>query len=512
MESRTQNSFRNIFNGMLCKTVMLVFPFVIRNVMVRQLGANYVGLNTLFNSLLSFLSLTELGFGSTIVYMMYKPAAEHNTVELSALLNLFKKIYRAVGSIILVGGILVTPFLKHFISGEIPSGVNMYYVYYIYLINTSISYFMFGYRSSLFTAFQRTDIQSKIMMYCYILTSGLQVVILLLFNNYYLYLIVNPLYTILQNVMIYKRSIRFFPDITCHGEVCFETKRTLLKKTAALAGHKIGGTIIGSLDNIIISAILGLEILGKYSNYYMIISALMSFIGVYMNAILPSIGNYFVNKNNGEQYSLFLNLSFIHNWIVGWCSVCLTLFFQPFIIIWVGKDMLFSNDEMLWMAVYFYFWQFRILACNFKDAGGMWTEDIAKPFIASIADVVLNIILINMWGIRGALISTIICMLFVFFPFETHVLFKKLFKRSSLAYIFSQLVWTLEWGGIIVLMIIISKIVKQFGLNYCLCMIPLGIFIPNILFYIFNMKKEECFQTILLVKKIHRMIGVKIGK
>ncbi|MBQ3761110.1 MAG: hypothetical protein II875_03745 [Clostridia bacterium] len=64
---RTKNAARNIaFDGLL-KLLNMVIPFILRSVMLYYLGVQYLGLNGLFRSILSFLNLAELGVGSAMV-------------------------------------------------------------------------------------------------------------------------------------------------------------------------------------------------------------------------------------------------------------------------------------------------------------------------------------------------------------------------------------------------------------------------------------------------------------
>ena len=89
---RTKNAARNIvFDGTM-EVVNLLFPFVIRSVMLHYLGTEYLGLNGLFKSLLSFLNLAELGVGSVMVFSMYKPIAEDDTPTICALLRLYRTL------------------------------------------------------------------------------------------------------------------------------------------------------------------------------------------------------------------------------------------------------------------------------------------------------------------------------------------------------------------------------------------------------------------------------------
>ena len=162
--------------------------------------------------------------------------------------------------------------------------------------------------------------------------------------------------------------------------------------------------------------------------------------------------------------------------------------------------MIFSCEETIWMSLYFYFWQFRVLGCNFKDAAGLWKEDIAKPFLAGIMDVFLNIVFVKMWGVKGVLIATIACMLIVFFPFETKVLFKKQFHKKCKKYVIQQGLWALEWGMILLISLYVCSVLSTINDYYLLFMIPFCIIVPNLLFYIFNFKKEEYRDLLVLIK------------
>ena len=81
--SRTKNSIRNIAFGMISRTVSMLFPFIVRTIFIEFLGEEYLGLNSLYKSVLQVLNLTDLGFASAIVASMYKPIAEGNVSEVS---------------------------------------------------------------------------------------------------------------------------------------------------------------------------------------------------------------------------------------------------------------------------------------------------------------------------------------------------------------------------------------------------------------------------------------------
>ncbi|BDP46006.1 hypothetical protein EfmJHP9_08760 [Enterococcus faecium] len=68
----------------------IVIQFVGRSFFIYFLGAKYLGLNGLFTNILSFLSLAELGIGSSIIYSLSYLESEKPQVE-SKYLMLYEK-------------------------------------------------------------------------------------------------------------------------------------------------------------------------------------------------------------------------------------------------------------------------------------------------------------------------------------------------------------------------------------------------------------------------------------
>ena len=184
---RTKNAIRNTKWGFIQRLVNTLFPFLVRTVLIYNLSAEHVGLSGLFTSVLSILSLSELGFSNAIVYSMYKPVAEDDKDKICALLNVYRKAYLIIGCFIFGLGVMLMPLLPLLIKGEIPPDTNLYVLYLIYLINNVISYVLFGYKTSLLSAYQRDDVISKNVLMLNVLLYSVQCAVLLVFKNYYIY-------------------------------------------------------------------------------------------------------------------------------------------------------------------------------------------------------------------------------------------------------------------------------------------------------------------------------------
>ena len=48
-------------------------------------------------------------------------------------------------------------------------------------------------------------------------------------------------------------------------------------------------------------------------------------------------------------------------WLVGWFSICLLCIYQPFMIMWVGKGLMFGEDIVLLLSITFTYIKFAVL-------------------------------------------------------------------------------------------------------------------------------------------------------
>lgn len=430
---RTKNAVRNIGFGVFYKLVVILFPFVVRTVMLYVMGTEYVGLNSLFTSILSFLSLAELGIGHALVYTMYRPIAENDTDSVCALLNLYRKIYRYIGFIILGVGSILIPFLKYLVKMDADVDVNIYVLYGIYLLNTVISYWMFGYKQSLLQAYQRTDIISKRSLVVQSAMYIFQILVLFMFKNYYIYIILMPIFTILTNIANSIIVDRLFPNYTCRGTVSKEISDSIRKRVLALFGTKANSVLMHAADNIVISAFLGIVMVGQYGNYYYIMNSIIGFITIIYDSITAGIGNSIVVDEKEKIYNDFKTVTFLNNWIVTFCSICLLCLYQPFMEIWVGKDLMFGMDIVILLVIYFFVYQERRIILTYKDAAGIWWEDRFRPYAMMVINLVCNIILVQFIGLYGVILSTIFSMI-IGCPWETFTVFHYVFNRSMKSY------------------------------------------------------------------------------
>lgn len=496
------NARRNIIWGFCNKITSIILPFFIRTIMIYYLGSEYLGLNGLFTSILQVLSLAELGFGEAMIFSMYKPISEENSKDICALLNLYKKIYCSIGIIVLIAGLIILPYLKYLINGPIPSGINIYYIYIIYLINTVSSYFLFAYKSSLLIANQRSDIKSNISTICSTVVYIIQIIILIFMKNYYYYLIFIPILTIAENIITQIVSKRLYPQYYCEGNISKEEIKNIKKRVSGLFLYKICGVFRNSFDSIIISAFVGLIALSQFQNYYYIITSITGIIVVIATSITAGVGNNIIKKTVEENYKDFNKILMLFMWISGWCTVCLYCIYQPFMKIWVGENLLLSHETMALFCAYFFTLKIGEICYVYRQAAGLWWEDRYRPVIEAIVNLLLNIILVKKFGIIGVLLSTIISLILINFLWGTHVLFKYYFRKNPKEYFMSIIYYSFITILNCYITYKICAIVDYSNYIDLLYRFVVCSIVPNIIFLVFYFKLPYFKQSMNLLRRV----------
>ena len=440
---RITNAKKGISFGIINKIISILVPFAIQTAMIHEMGIEYVGLQGVFTSILSVLNVAELGFGSAIIYSMYEPIAKDDNDALCALLGFYKKAYRIVGGTIFAFGIVLMPFLRFFVKTDSVE-INVYIVFLLYLINTTLSYFLFSYKSSILFAYQRTHIISVLSASITICMGLLQIVMLIVYRNYYSFLVVAIVFTILNNLLLSAFTRREFPDIICRGKLSREQLTNIKQKVKGLLISKVCGVTRNAFDSVFLSAFLGLSIAGIYSNYYYVMNAVISLLSVIYPALLGGVGNSMQVESAETNYEVMSKIHCMYMLISEWCAVCLLCLYQPFMKLWAGNDNLFPVSIVVLFAISFFVRQLGNVRGVYSDAAGLFWENRYRTLAEAIANVVLNYILVVRFGVAGIISATILTMFFIGFLGSTEVVFRCYFKVGMKEFLLDNLRYAVE--------------------------------------------------------------------
>lgn len=432
---RSEKSIKNVlvtWGGLL---FVSLGGFVVRIVLARVMAEEYLGLNGLFGNIISVLSLAELGVGPAITFSLYRPIAENDTKQITALMRLYRRFYIGVGIFVLTVGTALTPFLPYLIK-DMPQNVShIYFIYFLYVLNSSLSYF-YSYKIVYVTANQNYYLYSLNHAVCYVCMYALQIVVLLVTKNFIVFYLLQVITTALENLNISRIADKRYPILKSREkyDLPAETVKTIKTNVFAAIGHNIGNVVLNSTDNIIISKFVGLVETGMYSNYLLITSTVNMFLNQAFSAIISSVGNLVVEGSEKQKEDSFYLIYFVNFWIFNFAAIAILVLASPFVSLAFGDNFVLAFPVVIMISLNFYATGMRQTCITFKSAYGILIQDVHKAYIEAIVNLVVSIILVQKMGIFGVLLGTLISNYAVAFWIEPRVLLKYGFKKKTTKY------------------------------------------------------------------------------
>lgn len=432
---RSKNSIINIVVNVGSQLLNLVVGMVCRVVFIWTLGNAYLGVSGLFSNILTLLSLAEMGFGSAIIFSMYKPLAEQDHRKIGALMGLYKKVYRNIGFGVAAAGLALAPFYRIFMKNP-PDIPNLTVIYLLYIANTAITYFV-SYKQNIIIADQKNYI-CTLYQYAFCITQNIvQIVILLRTHNFILYLCAQIVFSFLTNYFLGRKAEKMYPYIKIYqNEELSRGDRTAISKNIrALFLHRFGSAVVNGTDILVMSSFVGVASAGIYNNYFLITNTLRNLTSQIFGGITASVGNLGAVTDRKKSYHVYLAANFAGFWIFSFCFVCLFCLFNPFIVLWLRRDdLLFATPVVLLIALNFYTTGMRQATLTFKDAFGLFWYDRYKAVVEAAVNLVLSVFLTQRFGVVGVFLGTLISTLAVDLWVEPYVLFRHGFHRPVRAY------------------------------------------------------------------------------
>ena len=482
---RTKNTKRNMAFGLLLKLYQIIAPFLMRTVMIFAMGVQYLGLNSLFTSILHILNLAELGVGSAMVFSMYKPIAEEDGSTICALMRLYRRYYRIIGLVIGAVGVALTPVIPHLVSGSVPPELDIRVLYLLNLGATVLTYWLFAYKNCLLQAYQRTNVSSIITVVTNTLQYILQLVALLVWKNYYLYVMMAMLTQVINNITTAIVTGKMYPNYKAVGRLPREQTRAINQRITDLFACKLGGVVLSSSDTIVISAVLGLTVLAIYQNYFFIMTSIIALVEIIFTSMIAGLGNSFITETKEKNYEDFEKFTFLFLGLTCVCTCCFLGLYQPFMEMWLGKGLMLNVDAVVCFGAYFYVYTLNRLLSVYKDAAGLWHEDRFRPLIVAVLNLALNLILVRWRGIVGVVLSTVISQVVLGMPWLLHNMFKLFFGMDKLK---QYLLHLLSYASATVLAgTLTCALCWQIDIQpwvMLLCCIPISVCIPAVMYYL----------------------------
>ena len=511
--SRLKNSALNFASGFLGRVLTILLNFAVRTIFIYCLNEAYLSVNGLYSNILTVLSLAELGFGSAMVFRMYAPVAAKDYQKTAALLHFYKKIYAVIGAVIFGLGLCVIPFMDYIIKDKPDvSGLTLYYI--LFLINTTISYWFASYKASVLYADQKEYIKTNVQNAMSILQSALQIVLLLIFRKYLLYLLVQLGCNIILNLYVAHLVDKRYPQIREYRDARLTSdERGQIKKDAeALVLSRFGHVVLNGTDNIIISAVVGVLWVGRFSNYTLICDSVTSVLCQITAAITGSLGNFFATEDKHAGYALFKKVDFLDFWLYGFSFIALVTLLDPFVQIWAGGRFVLGLPISIAIAINFFVAGYMNTLWVFRSTLGLFKQGKFRPILVAILNIVLSIVLGRLWGVFGVLFATFLSRAAISLWYDPLILHRYGFEVSCKPFFARYFRRVLLLTAVLIAMLTIRHVVLSSAttvLRFAVMTMVTAI-VPNAIFWLAYRRCEEYAYFRSIVKD--RVIAPVRGK
>ena len=426
MGERVHRSIMNIKVGMFFYVLSLFLAFFSRKIFLDCLGAEFIGLTGMLMNIMSFLSVAELGIGTSIVYFLYKPLQEDDHEKINEIMSMLAYLYRCIGFVIGIGGVLVSLSFPWWFS-ELTAGLPLVYFAFYSFLATAVAGYVFNYKQLLVDANQRQYLVNAYFQTIGIAQSIVQIFLAYYYRNLYLWVIIGFIFTIFGIIVFNIRIRQLYPwlDIDLQqGHKNLHDYPEVLKKTRQVFVQKIKDFILYRSDEILVGAFVSVVQVAYYGNYTIITSKLNFLVNILSDGMVAGVGNLIAEGNQHNTMKVFWELTAIRFLIVGIVVFGLLLFIQPFISCWFGSEYLLSN-LIIYLLIFNIFImlsrgvvEIYIGACGlFSDVWATWTE----LFI----NITVTLCLAPSFGIIGILLGKIISVFFIAMLWKPYFLFTK---------------------------------------------------------------------------------------
>ena len=509
-ESRVHKSLLNAKVNLVFYFLSLFFAFFSRKIFLDCLGAEFIGLTGTLGNILGYLNLAELGVGAAISFHLFKPLQQHNQQQICEILSVFGYLYKRIGQIILLGGIVVSLFFP-FIFGKAELGTGIiYFAFYSFLGSSLIGYFI-NYRQILLSADQKNYLVSIYFQSAGLVKTGLQILLAYYYKNLYVWVAIEFLFGVIGCVVLNWKINKEYPWLKtskANGKLLLKQYPDIIKNTKQVFIHKIKDFLLGKSDELFIYAFVSLKMVAFYGNYMMIITKLSVFFVSIFDGVGAGVGNLVAEGNVKNTMKVFWELMFVRHFIAGFMVFALYTMMEPFISLWLGEEYIMNHIILILLMIYLYVSNSRGAVDMYNHAHGLYA-DTWSAWVEFIINISITIIFGMKYGIIGILLGKIVSVIPIVVFWKPYYLFRSGLKLPYCKYWLGAIRFYCIFAFSFSICIMISRWIPinpydgylQWIL-FGVVLIPIYLTINVSLLYIFTSGARTCIMRVPLINKI----------
>ncbi len=378
--------------------------------LIRSLGQSEYGLYSLVASIISYLTILDLGFGNAIIVYTSKYRAKGEKEKEKKLHGMFKIIFIIIG----IASALLSFILclnANAIFGNTMNTIEIQKMKIMLIIlsfNLFIS-FSFSIYSSIISAYEEFVYQKVVSLISSILKPLIMVPLLLIgFKSIALCIVITMVnvFVVLSNYYFCKRKLSISTRFVGFDKKIF---RIILGYSIWIFLAVIVDKVNWSVDNFILGAVSGTIAISIYSIASTINQLFISLSTAISGIMLPKVSKMIAQNASKEKLTReMIKVGRIQNYIIFLMCSGLVLFGKDFIIIWAGTGFEESYYVALLLVIPISIPLIQNLGLSIMQAMNKYKFKAVSTMIMSIINIIISIFFAKKWGATGAALGTCI--------------------------------------------------------------------------------------------------------
>jgi len=406
---KARRSLCNLLVGLCGQLITIALGIVIPRLVLVNLGSEINGLLSSISQIFVYIALLEAGVGAASIQALYKPISKDDREGISSILAATAKYYRKTGKYYFFA-VLIFAMIYPFLIDSTLSKIDTMIIILLTGMGGVINYFFQGKYKLLLAAEGKGYINTLISTIISIFTNIVKIILLVWNYNVIIiqasYLIITIVQMLIYQLYISKKYNWLRLNVNPNNDAISQKNSVLI--------HQISSLIFANTDVFLLTIFCDLKTVSVYVMYNMLFNMVDNLISTLNGSIIFALGqSYHEDKNKYvklyDAYEVYFMAS-----VFSLFSIAYTLIL-PFMKLYTSDviDVNYLNYliPILFVAI-------KLLSCarvpsgNVINIAGHFKNTQNRSLLESAINIVFSIVFVNIWGMYGVLIGTIIALLY----------------------------------------------------------------------------------------------------
>ncbi len=399
----------NLLSGIVYQVILIAISFLLPRLYLDNFGSEVNGVLSTIKQIFAYMFLLESGVGLATTQALYKPVAEKNHGKVSSIISATAGSYTKIGFIYAAVVLIIAVVYAYIIPTSVPSGV-IFGIIVLTALPSLFSYFVQAKYRILLEVDGRKYVITNSETVLQILSNVGKILVLLLTDSLILIQLVYCVLSLMQLGFVYVSAKRRYNWLDLKAKPDFEA----ISQRKSVLVHQISGMVFNNTDILLLSFLCDFKVVSVYAIYNIFFSQVGTFITSVISGFSFALGQMFHTDKEKfiKVYNVYETVYIMGTFII---YTLMAVFLLPLIQIYTQgiNDANYTNVYLVVLFVVMNLLANGKLPSNHViEFSGKFEETRSHAILEMIINITVSVVAILLWGVCGAIIGTIVALLY----------------------------------------------------------------------------------------------------